>query len=300
MRDIDYVELGATLYTPATHKDIKRIASGDKFPTLRSVVFCLEDAIKDDEVQSGVKNIFTFLDHYEQKDIKVFIRPHDPQNLQQLLEYKHISKIDGFALAKFGTQNMQSYFNTLQQTQHSFHIMPVLESTDIFDKEKLIQIRNFLLQQKKDTILTLRVGAEDMFQMIGIKKCCEDSIHDFHISKTVFGELLGIFKPYGFNIAAPVYNCLENSEFFTKEVQRDLKEGFFGKTIIHPDQGIIANECYKVNQSDYNEASMILDSSKDAIFRFEKKMCEPKAHKRWATYILKRAYYYGIQNGKNF
>lgn len=294
-REFSYIELGGTLYTPATNKNLLAIASGVKFPFLKSVVFCLEDAIKDDEIDHAVKNIELFLEKYEKNDIKLFIRPNDPKNLQILLKLQNIERIDGFSIAKFGTQNMQEYFNILNKEKNKYHIMPVIESSDMFDRDKLLKIKEFLLTQKFHNIITLRIGGEDMFKTLGIKKECEDSIHDFHVSSKIFAEILSIFKPYGFNISAPVYNCLKNQEFFKKEVERDIKEGFFGKTIIHPDQAVIINYVYKVTQEMYNEAKEILDSSNEAIFRFKNKMCEPKAHSVWAHNILNRAKIYGIK-----
>lgn len=190
---------------------------------------------------------------------------------------------------------MRQYFEILNNIENKFHIMPVIESQDMFDSEKLKQIRDFLITQNKHNIITLRIGGEDMFKTLGIKKECDESIHDFHISTKVFGDILSIFKPYGFNIAAPVYNCLENKKFFIKEVQRDLKEGFFGKTLIHPDQAKVTNEYYKVSENELEEANKILDSSNEAIFRFENKMCEPKAHHVWAKNIIKRADVYGVR-----
>jgi citrate lyase beta subunit len=294
-RDFDHIELGATLYTPATNKNLIDLASGKKFSYLTSIVFCLEDAIKDDEIDDAMLNLQNFLEQFKVSHIKIFIRPHDANNLNDILNLKYIEKIDGFSLAKFSYENSMSYFDILNQSNHKFHIMPVIESQSMFDTQKLINIRNILLSQKIHNINTLRIGGEDMFKMIGIKKDCEQSIHDFHISSKVFGELLSIFKPYGFNLCAPVYNCLENISFLKKEILRDLKEGFFGKTCIHPIQVKTCNELYKVTQNEIDEAKSILNNLNDAIFRFENKMCEPKAHSLWANQIIKRSKIYGIK-----
>lgn len=293
-REFDHIDLGATLYTPSINKNITSIAEGEKFPHIKSVVFCLEDAIKESDIQDAMTNIGTFLSAYKKADIKTFIRPRTIENLKELLSLKGIEKIDGFALAKFSTKNMTEYFELLNRSKQKYHIMPVIESHDIFDDDKLKLMRDFLLTQDKQHIVTLRIGGEDMFKALSIKRSCEDLIHDFHIASKIFGDLLAIFKPCGFNISAPVYNCLEHFEVFEKEVQRDIKEGFFGKTIIHPDQGCITNEYYKVTTEEEGEAKEILDSSKEAVFRFKDKMCEPEAHRVWAKTILKRAKIYGI------
>lgn len=287
-REIDPIELGGTLYTPSINKNLLSLAQGEKFSYLRSIVFCLEDAIKEDQVKFVIQNIKSFLLKYKKSDIKVFIRPRDSKNLMEILTLDGIEKIDGFALAKFSLENMKDYFHVLNKLDKRYHIMPVLESKDIFSLNALEKIREYLLLQKKHNILSLRFGGEDMFKFLGLKKSCEDSIHDFHIASKVFADILSVFKPYGFNITAPVYNCLENENKFQDEVVRDLKEGFLGKTVIHPDQAKMINELYKVSIEELNEAKTILNSSNEAIFRFGNSMCEPAAHNLWAKNITKR------------
>ncbi len=286
-REIDVVELGGTLYTPATNKDLLKIALGEKFPFLRSVVFCLEDAIIEEQTASAMENIQKFLLDYSPNDIKLFIRPRDIGNLKELLSLKNIEKIDGFSLAKISFKNMQGYFEVLNCVDEKYHIMPVLESKDIFQNTALRYIRDYLLNHEKHNILTLRIGGEDMFSYLGLKRNCGDSIHDFHISSKVFGEILSVFKPSGFNIAAPVYPCLENDDIFKQEVKRDIKEGFFGKTVIHPKQARMINELYKVSEDEYQEAKSVL-SSKEAILRSQNRMYEPVVHGKWADNIIKR------------
>ena len=295
MRNFNYIELGATLYVPATHKSMLDIANGIKYPDLRSVVFCLEDAIKEDEVMLAIQNISKMLSSFKRSKIKVFIRPRDIDNLKKLLKLKNIEKIDGFSLAKFGLKNMKKYFKILNKIKEDYHIMPVIESIDLFDIKNLKKIRNFLLLQTKHNIITLRIGGQDMFNFIGLKKDCKSSIHDFHTSSQVFANLLMVFKPFRFNISAPIYNCLENLDFFKNEVQRDLKEGFFGKTLIHPKQIAITNNCYKVTKDEYEEASQICDINSNAIFKYKDNMCEPASHNSWAGIILQREKEFGIR-----
>jgi len=294
-REFSYIDLGGTLYTPAINKNILQIANGQKFPFLRSVVFCLEDAIKDYQVEDAIEKIKNFLKEYKRSDIKVFIRPRDEKNLKTLLELEGIENIDGFALPKISFKNIQNYFDILNQTDQKYHLMPVLESKDIFQSTALKYIKDYLSNHKKHNILTLRFGAEDMFAYLGLKKRCDESIHDFHISSKVIGDILSIFKTNRFNVTAPVYNCLENVDIFKNEVLRDIKEGFFGKTVIHPNQAKIINELYKVSNDQLNEAKEILNIENEAIFRFQDSMCEPQAHKYWANNIIKRYKTYGVK-----
>ncbi|MEA3354726.1 MAG: HpcH/HpaI aldolase/citrate lyase family protein [Campylobacterota bacterium] len=295
-REFDHIELGATIYTPSISKNVLSIANGEKFPFLKSVIFCLEDAIKESDLPYAMENIQNMLHNYKRAHIKVFIRARDIENLKEILSLNGIEKIDGFVLAKISFKNMQNYFDILNTAITKYHIMPVLESKDIFQNTALKYIRDYLINHKNHNILTMRFGAEDMFSYLSLKKSCEDSIHDFHIAVKVFGDILSVFKPYGFNITAPVYNCLENKEFFKKEVKRDIKEGFFGKTIIHPDQAKITNEVYAVTQKELDEAKAILDIQNEAIFRFEDKMCEPSAHHTWAKNIIRRYDVFGLKD----
>lgn len=287
-REIDPIELGGTLYTPSINKNLLQIAQGEKFPFLKSAVFCFEDVIKEEQLEFAMQNMQDFLLQYNKTDIKIFIRPRNIQNLVDILSLKDIEKIDGFALAKISFKNMQDYFSVLNDIEQKYHIMPILESKDIFQNTALKYIRDFLLNHQKHNILTLRFGGEDMFKYMNLKKSCQDSIHDFHIASKVFGDIFSIFKPSGFNITAPVYNCLKNEEFFKKEVLRDIKEGFFGKSVIHPDQAKIINELYRVSENEYKEANEILNLSNEAVFRFDNGMCEPSAHYAWAQTIIKR------------
>ena len=49
--------LGASLYVPATHKNLAQIAAGD----MRSVIFCTEDAINSAELSAALLNLQAIL-----------------------------------------------------------------------------------------------------------------------------------------------------------------------------------------------------------------------------------------------
>jgi citrate lyase beta subunit len=295
MRQFNAIDIGATLYVPATFKTISAIASGIKYPELRSVVFCLEDAIREDELEFAMRNISNMIKEYEVSHVKVFIRPRDEYNLSKLLDLEGIDKIDGFALAKFNTKNMKRYIEVLQMSYIHFYLMPVIESSDMFDIDALKSIREFLQSIKKDRVLTLRMGGEDMFRMLGLKRDCQSSIHDFHVSSRVIADMLSVFKPYGFNVTSAVYSCFKEDQFFANELKRDIKEGLFGKTIIHPSQIEISNEVYKVSQEELDEARAISQKD-DAIFRYGDKMIEKSVHQSYANIILQRYEIYGVRS----
>ena len=55
--------LGATLYMPATRSDILDVVSGTRFPELRSLVVCLEDAVAAIDVDSALANLRALLEY---------------------------------------------------------------------------------------------------------------------------------------------------------------------------------------------------------------------------------------------
>ena len=228
-RDINAFHLGATLYLPAIHKNLRAVALNAKYSQAKSIIIDFEDAIFDEDMLQATKNITELLAEITQQELLIFIRPRSLDHLQTLLELEHIDKIDGFVLAKCDTQNMKEYFLPLQEK--AFWIMPVLESTEIFDSSKIALIKAFLLEHQKQ-ILTLRFGGEDLSSYLGLKRQCEDIIYDFYPLQQLLSSIVLNFKSLGFNISAPVFACFKNEQGFLKEVREDLKMGLFGKTVI--------------------------------------------------------------------
>ncbi len=76
-------ELGATLYMPATRKDIAEVVLEGKIPGLRSLVVCLEDAVSEHDIPLAIQNLSLFLKQLrharavndDEKYPLVFIRP---------------------------------------------------------------------------------------------------------------------------------------------------------------------------------------------------------------------------------
>jgi citrate lyase beta subunit len=295
IRNISAISLGATLYVPAIHKNIFTIANEHKYPQLHSAVFCTEDSILDRDIPVAFHQLFEMLQVYKRGDLKLFFRPRSVDVLKQMLLLENIEKIDGFVLPKFDISNMQHYFDVLKPYHDKFHIMPVLESRALFDIRKLEQIRSFLLGQNEYHILSLRLGGEDMLRFLSLKRKCTTSLYDLAGPNKVIAEVLNTFKPYGFNISAPVYNCIKNQEFYALEVQRDIEQGFIGKTIIHPSQIEPLNSAYKVTNEELTMATSMMNDEEEAIVSHDGIMGEKFAHQAWAALILERANFYGIK-----
>lgn len=292
IRALSPVQLGGTLYIPATHKDLKAICSGRKYPHLRSCIIDTEDAIDEEELENALENIKELLLQYESGALCVFIRPRNPELLKALLKIKNIGRIDGFSLPKFSTEVMHAYEHILHP--YAFYVMPVLESRDLFSTAKLEAIRSFLLSSSLRT-LCLRLGGEDMMQFLGLKRNCEESLYTLVAPAKIIADVITLFKPFGFTITAPVFNCIGHTEEFAKAVSEDLRQGLIGKTIIHPEQIEPINEAYKLTRSEYEMSLKMLDPKTKAIIIQEGQMGEKFAHTAWARIILERYRYFGVK-----
>ncbi len=288
---ISHIDLGATLFVPSTHKNLKDILKQDKYPNLKSVVIDSEDGIYSDELLKAKQIIKDLLEKHQKNSLLVFIRPRDTETLKELLSYEGIEKIDGFILPKFSLDNADSYLDILKNTKHYF--MPSIEGQELFDIEKLKTLKNKLLSYQERIIL-VRFGLEDMLRQLSMKRSCKYSIFDYAVCASVLGNFLAVFKSAGFTVSGGVYPCFKDKDGFIKDVKRDLKEGLFSKTIIHPSQIDLAHELYKVSEDELIEAKSLVEASK-AVINVDGKMGEVKTMSPYAREIIKRAEVYGVR-----
>jgi len=276
---------------PATHKNVRKVLLENYYPFVQSVILDFEDAISQEEFEK-FSDISLLLSELPKQKLLVFIRPRDNQHLQKLLALPDIGKVDGFVLAKFDTKTMKRSMKQIPKGK--FWVMPVLESSELFDKKKLEKISKFLVK-KTDEILMLRFGAEDLSTHLGLKRNCETMLYDLPPLSLLLNQLILHFKPLGFAISAGVYTCFSNESGFKKEVEKDLLCGLFGKTLIHPKQSQLLHELYKVDAKDLDSATQSLKDDAKAIFSHEGMMIESVPHRRWAQAIIKRSEVYGVK-----
>jgi citrate lyase beta subunit len=291
MNKIDYIELGATLFVPAIHKDLEQIVSGKKYPNLKSVLIDTEDAITEEQLPSAMQNIKNLLNSLEKSSCLVFVRPRNIKVLKEILKLTNVEQIDGFILPKFSLDNAKDYLRTLKFFPHA--IMPSIETKELFNQKKLIKLSNILLSHK-DKVVLVRFGLEDMLRQLSMKRECEQSLFDISVTASVLGNFIAIFKSAGFAVSGGVYPCFRDDKGFKKDIKRDLKEGLFSKTIIHPNQIDIANKTYMVTLKEFDEACEIYES-KEAVFNQNGKMAESLTMFPHAKEIMQRASVYGIK-----
>jgi citrate lyase beta subunit len=281
--------LGASLYVPATHQDLLNIANGTRWPELRSVIFCTEDAVALPLLESAVANLECCLKEMNTQCAMLrFVRVRTPAILARLLMQPGVEKLDGFVFPKLDMNNVDVYMNLLQHTQHL--CMPTLETRDVFDTAKLIQLRDHLLKREyAPRILALRIGGNDLLSILGIRRPRDRTIYRTPLGHTI-AQIVTVFKPFGFQITAPVFEHLNCAHILREELGEDDAHGLCGKTAIHPDQIAMIEAGFRVVPADLEAAHRIL-SEERAVFQFNGSMCEIATHRAWAQTIVERHTY---------
>ena len=135
--------LGASLYVPATHKDLPQIASGALLGDVRSLIFCTEDAVADSELGYALFNLSLALGQMpERPGINRFVRVRSPDILKRVLDMPGADKLSGFVLPKVTRHNFDAYFQQIRGTRYL--LMPTLETAEVFDEGEMKLFRQCL------------------------------------------------------------------------------------------------------------------------------------------------------------
>jgi len=288
------MQLGASLYVPATRPDLAAIASGVKFPELRSVIFCTEDAVHERDLNQALNHLVALLPELNSSAMARFIRPRNPTILWRLLQMNGIEGIDGFVLPKFGPHTLGDWLRVWDDSK-GHYLMPILETAEAFDHRKMEVMRDRLEDYGlQDRILCLRIGGNDLLNLLGIRRSRGATVYDTPLRGTI-ADLVRTFHPAGYHLSAPVFDYLDTPEALAREVEADLQHGLVGKTAIHPAQIPVIEALYQVARDDYETATAVLAPDTAAVFRLRDSFCEPATHWRWARSVLERAQVFGVR-----
>lgn len=284
--------LGASLYVPATHKDLQKIALGELLGEVRSLIFCTEDAVADSELHFALVNLAHALQKISNNPGKeIFVRVRNPDVLRHVLEMRGSEKLSGFVLPKISRQNFNSYFRQVRMTNHL--LMPTLETADVFDEIEMKQFRQCMeTPDVRERILALRIGGNDLLALLGIRRPRTMTIYQTPLGH-VISRLATTFLPYGFGLTAPVFEHLDNPALLAQEIQEDLAHGLVGKTAIHPSQVNLIDQHYRVQHSDLEMARRLISPTCPTIFRMHDSMCEVATHRAWANGVIEQARHFG-------
>lgn len=290
------LELGASLYVPASRRDLLAIANGLRHPALRSVIFCTEDSIREDELELALEHLAAVLPLFAPRPrTRRFIRVRNAGVLRRALALPGIERVDGFVLPKVTRHNLPAYLAELEGTR--FLVMPTLETAEAFDQAEMRHLRQLLLADTvQPRVLALRIGGNDLLNLLGVRRSPRRTIYDTAVGHTI-AMLAGTFRPHGLPLTAPVFEGLAHPDVLLAEVEQDLAHGLFGKTAVHPEQVSLIESAYAVSPEELEMAEHVLARGAPAVFRMHDTMCEEATHARWAALVRARAELYGLTGG---
>ena len=341
--------LGATLYMPGTsNRAISKLISNE-IPGLISTVLCLEDAVDDREVEDAEENLAlqlgTLLSIKEKGSSLpfIFVRVRNVEQLKRLTKAlgESINVLTGFVFPKFDAVVGSEYFEHLvevnKNTEKTIFGMPILEGPSVIHLESrtetLLKIK-LLLDQYKDLVLNVRMGATDLSGLYGLRRSPELTIYDIAVIRDFIANLVNVFgRPQdGYVISGPVWEYFSTHSRLLKpqlrqtpfreqfgregskirldllgryidgllhEVMLDKANGLVGKTIIHPSHILPVQAMYAVTHEEYCDAKDILaNGGNGGVTKsvYGNKMNEAKPHTNWARKIMTLSQIYGVLN----
>jgi citrate lyase beta subunit len=334
--------LGATLYVPATKDGLavtvrRRAAAGT-----RAMVIDLEDAIADDSVETALSTTNDTLRdlHENPPDSLIFVRVRSAGHIEHIAAAAGdaLSVVSGFVLPKFSVADGPKYLRAVaaacELSAHPLYAMPVLETPEVLYREtreaELVGIRE-LLDEHRELVLTIRIGATDLCGLFGIRRDRDLSIYDVGVAADLITQIvnqLGRTDGTGFAITGPVWEYFANHERILRPQLRqtpfddrqagglrrqlmssdldglireailDRANGLTGKSVIHPLHVPPVHALAVVPHEEYLDAMDVLhpESAAGGVRRSEyrNKMNEVRPHRIWAARTLLRARVFGV------
>jgi citrate lyase beta subunit len=336
--------LGGTLYMPGT-LDVTSKILARSMPDMKSMVMCFEDAITEQDLDRAEANVLRHLDaladaidvgSISHDDIPLtFLRVRTPRqfaNFSMRLTDRQANVLSGFVFPKFCSTNAQDYLHSLMEINTRLNVclygMPIFEGRSIAfmetRTEELTKIKH-VLDQWKECILNVRVGATDFSAIFGVRRDINTSIYNIFVVCDCLTAILNIFnrEEDEYTVSAPVWEYFlaykkedinrllsgdvrqplfkrsqiinEAVDGLIREVVLDKANGFVGKTVIHPSHLRFVNGIQAVTREEYEDTVQILGTTGGVVkSASENKMNEINPHRSWAQRTARRADAYGV------
>ena len=302
--------VGGLLYMPAFHPTAAQKILSGSIPYLTAAAFCLEDSVADDALESAEKALreaLRLLQNAAKPLPLLFVRVRSPQHLSKIRAFlrEEESLLTGYILPKFDLSNCEAYLDALCSSGGNAQIraMPILETEDAVRPASLDRLKQ-LLDSRKERILNIRIGGNDLCSRYGLRRGIRESIYEIGVVRDALVRIAAVFSA-DYVVSAAVWEYFGEdpdglwAAGLRRELALDRLNGFTGKTAIHPAQLPVIYDAMRVPQSDYQDALRILSAPYGAS-GVEKsadgsRMNEWKCHTKWAERICKLAQIYGCK-----
>ncbi|RFA16766.1 ATP/GTP-binding protein [Subtercola boreus] len=351
--DLLAAALGATLYVPGDRPEIARDVTKQAARGCISMVLCLEDSIADSSVAFAEANVAGAIQSLwerppgEPSELPLlFIRVRTPGQMLRMAELcgSGLALLSGFVVPKFENDAgyADRFFEALGRIHERFgdagdagarrlRVMPILESPSMVHTEtRTGALRSIVdvLQEHRDDILAVRIGATDLSSVFGLRRSRELTVYDVKVVAAVIADIVNVLgRPSdNFVITGPVWEHFDTSERilrpqlrltpFTdanepelrqrlmlggldgliKEISLDQANGLLGKTVIHPTHVPVVHALSVVSHEEYVDAVAIVGNvgGGASASPYRNKMNEMKPHQSWAEKTLVRAEAFGV------
>ena len=314
--------VGALLYCPALNTKIIDILLHNSVVHPFSLALCLEDSISDsavsfaeDQIVHTLNTIFQLL--AKEQLLKsalpqIFIRVRSA--VQAIAIFKKIkpyqSLIAGFILPKYSLNCAEEYNKSILEinaiADKKIYMLPIIESGDVINLstrcETLTGVKTYI-DTMAEYVLNVRIGGNDFCKHFGIRRSFDETIYDILPIANILSDILTVFS-MDYVVSGPVWEYFDSpngqwADGLKREIKLDKLNGFIGKTVIHPNQIQVVNQCLKVEKADFEDAISILNFKSDHLLVAKsndgKRMNEIKTHTKWAEKIVILANIYGVK-----
>jgi citrate lyase beta subunit len=276
--------LAPMLYVPADRHDLAAVLGGQRELGNCSVTLCLEDAVRPDKRTAAASSLCKIIRELDYLARPVFIRPADSSAFEWLLEYLPMQKITGFVLPKATIQTIHLW---AEKSFGLYPILPIMETREVLDhvcRRELAQA----CAAHPSIIPGARIGANDLFSLLGgLRRPANHTVYETPVGHVIDG-LIEAFSCQGIRLCAPVCDRIGDIGTLRREVEEDIHRGLFAKTAVHPTQVREIWTAYRPNDSEIEEARLILKPDSPAVFGLNGDMLEPACHGEWARRLLQR------------
>lgn len=286
----EYLALGASLYMPANRSHLLEDLTAKKLLKVRSVILCTEDAITESDLPLAFENLQKIFRAHPLAQA-LYVRPRNPQILDKILKLEGSKQLKGVVLPKVDESLLPQYLKVLQ-SYPKLLVMPTIETSLAFSRDRLEAFRAQIMTCP-NKILCIRVGVNDLYALLGLKRQRGFSIYDGPL-KRVIDDLVLCFRPYGYQLSAPVFDYLDDEDTLLRELAQDHHYGLWSKSAIHPQQVALIESSCQVSVHDFEIAQATLKQHASAVFKLHGQMIEPTVHTPWAVSTLLRAEHFGI------